>query len=147
MSKVITFFLLIVILAGCGIDPMGRTTREQIRADSAVAIAQADERARIAVAEAEASATIAKHSVWADVLPTALVIIGFIAIGALWLNWRGRYAMAALERPQQPTVAPQPTLGQLYRLAERQGYTLRIEGDVAYLMDGEVVKGRRLLVG
>lgn len=139
---------LVVFLSGC-IDPMGRTTREHIRADSAVAIAQADERARIAVAEAKSHAIIAKHSIWADTLPFSLLIIGAFAVAALWLNWRGRYALKALEiAPQPPTVAQKPampTLGQLHRLAERQGYTLRIDGNVAYLMDGREVKGQRLL--
>jgi hypothetical protein len=142
--------ILAVSLAGC-IDPMGRTTREHIRADSAVAIAQADERARIAVAEAESHAIIAKHSIWADTLPFVVLIIGAFAVGALWLNWRGRYALKALEiAPQTPTAAQKPampTLGQLHRLAAKQGYTLRIDGDVAYLMAGKEIKGRLMLEG
>ena len=143
--------LLIFILAGCSINsnPMGATTREQLRADAQVEVAKAQERAAIGVAEAEASAIVAKHSVWADVLPTALVIIGAIVIGALWLNWRGRYALAALERTPPAIVVQQPaipTLGQLHQLAERQGMTISVRGDIAYLVDanGEV-KGQRLL--
>lgn len=132
--------ILAVSLVGC-IDPMGRTTREHIRADSAIAIAEADERARIAVAAAESHAIIAKHSIWADVLPTALVIIGAIVIGALWLNWRGRYALKALEiAPQPHRAATQPaplTLGQLNRLAQRQGYTLEIADNTAFLVDSQ----------
>lgn len=139
--------LLVFILAGCSINPMGATTREQLRADAQVEVARSQERAAIAVAEAEASAIIAKHSIWADALPTALVIIVGGAAFMLWLNWRGRYTLAALERPQERTVSQQPTLGQLHRLAQRQGYTLRIDGDVAYLMDGEKTKGRMLLAG
>ena len=148
MRKLFLLFL-VIFLAGCSINPMGATSREQIRSDAAVAIAQADKEARIAVAEAEASAIVAKHSVWADVLPTALVIIGAIVIGALWLNWRGRYALAALERTPPAIVVQQPaipTLGQLHQLAERQGMTISVRGDIAYLVDanGEV-KGQRLL--
>lgn len=143
--KYLFFTLLALSLVGCGIDPLGRTTREHIRSDTAIAVARAEADAKIAVAEAESRAIVAKHSLWAGTLPVALVIIGLFAVGALWLNWRGRYAMAALERPQQPTVTPQLTLGQLHRLAERQGYTLRIDGNVAYLMDGNEVRGQRQL--
>lgn len=144
--------LLVIFLTGCSIssNPLGTTSREQIRANAAVAIAEADERARIAEAEYEAEAIIAKHSVWADVVPTALVIIGAIVIGSFWLNWRGRYALKALEltppvvQMSQPAL---PTVGELRRLATSQGYSLQVQDNVAYLMDGDEVKGRRRLTG
>lgn len=40
-----------------------------------------------------------------------------------------------------------PSLRKLHQLAQEQGYTLQVEGNVAFLMDGQEVKGRCLLVG
>lgn len=138
---------LVFSLVGCGIDPLGRTTREHIRSDTAIAVARAEADAKIAVAEAESRTIVAKHSLWAGTLPVALVIIGLFAVGALWLNWRGRYAMAALQHSPPPATPAIPTMVELRRLARAQGYTLQVEGNVAYLMDGQEIKGRRLLVG
>lgn len=136
------------LLAGCGDNPLGASTRMRMLTDAQVEVARAEADAKIAVAEAESRAIVAKHSLWASTLPVALVIIGLFAIGALWLNWRGRYALAALERTSPPAQVAQtalPTIGELRRLARAQGYTLQIEGNYAYLMDGQEVKGRRLL--
>jgi hypothetical protein len=144
-SNFYSILCIVVFVAGvstaCGSNPMGSTTRERLRTDAQVEIAKAQERAAIGVAEAQAGAVVAKHSMWADVLPTALVIIVGGVLGALYINWAGRHAMARLQSAPQPTGTPRaaqlPTLGQLHRLAERQGYTLEIEGNTAYLVDSQ----------
>lgn len=60
MQKLIVLLFVAATLAGCN-DPFGQTEREQIRADSAVQIAQQDRIAR----EAEAAATSDSAYYWA----------------------------------------------------------------------------------
>lgn len=172
--KYLLFGLLVVFLVGCTNDPLGATTRTDIRARTAleieqarkdaaigaaaaqeraaIGVAAAQERAAVGVAEQATVATIAKHQAWTSTLPTLFLIVGGIVIGSLWVNWRGRHTLAHIERGPVVSVAlptaARPSLRELKLLAAQQGMTVTVEGDMAYLVDanGET-KGQRRLTG
>lgn len=145
--------LLVLLLAGCGDNPLGTSTRMRMLTDAQVAVARAEADAKIAVAEAESRTIVAKHSLWAGTLPPALLIVGAVVVIALVVNWKGRHTLAHIERTPVVSVAPhaalpaRPSLRKLHQLAQAQGMTIQVRGDVAYLMDGNEVRGQRQLAG
>jgi hypothetical protein len=85
------------LLAGCGDDPLGATTRTRINAQSAQSIAQANAQARIEAAryDAQARETAAredrvKAQVWAGTMPILFLLVAAGVMGALWVHWSGK---------------------------------------------------------
>ena len=161
MRKLFLLFL-IIFLAGCAVDPLGATTRtdirartaveiERVRKDAAIGVAAAERDAAIGVADAQAAGDIDTARAWSGILPTIVFLVGLTAVVLLVVNWRGRIA---LERESKRTASlpvarrrELPTLHRLQLAAKRQGMDVTITDGVAYLMDGDQVVGRRQLEG
>lgn len=62
--------------------------------------------ASVQVAEQEAYAKVKVNEYWSTALIWILIIIALGGIYALYLNWRGRLAMAVITRPALPSMDP-----------------------------------------
>jgi hypothetical protein len=150
--SVVIFLIVTVALTGCAGDPLGATTRTDIRARAAVDIAEAQRDAQIGVADAQAAGAIGVARAWSSILPTIVFLIGLTAVVLLVINWRGRLAMERERR--RPASLPGtgrtrlPDLQRLQLEAKRQGMTVTVVDGMAYLVDaGGRVVGRRQLSG
>ena len=73
-------------IATCTTDPFGATTREQIRANAAVQIAQT-----------QAATQVQTTATWAGVLPVLAVIIVFGVLAGIVLYFRGKAHLMQLQ--------------------------------------------------
>lgn len=147
MQKYIVLIAIAFVLTGCFNDPFAMTQRTQIKANAAVAIAQAERDAAIGAAEAEAS----KAHAWAMVaVPLAIVIMGGVAV-CLVVWWQGKiyHARATGQTSQLLTVRNEQDL-KLYarqlggRLAvDDQGYKIYLpSGQIQRLLPVSAENGR-----
>ena len=152
MKSLFVLSLLAICLTGCLYDPMGATTRAQIRARADVEVAQANRDAAIGVAQADAS----KSHAWAMSAPflTAIVMGGLVILAIVY--WQGRIHLERTKQGAPPIAAlpalPRkqlPTLAQLRLLAEQQGMSVEVQGNTAYLLNeyNQIVGQRQLLGG
>lgn len=159
----VLILLVMTVLSGCQvatIDPLGMTERETIRVGAAVRAAEieADAQRRAAEAQADAQKHVANQetiqaSMWASMVPVALLIVGVTVVVALVVNWQGRiwYERTTRATPApytQQMAAPAINAAELRALAKRQGYRIEADEAFAYLVDqrGKRV-ARRLLIG
>lgn len=85
------------LAASCTSDPFGATTREQIRADAAVHIAQTNAAAQVQITEA-----------WAGVLPVLALIIVVGVLAGIVLYFRGKAYLVQLQAAP-PLLLPETT--------------------------------------
>lgn len=165
-----------LILTACFVldgptDPLGATSRTQIREDGKLAIeqtkadaekykAQMDKEARVAEAEQSAWGKVGTAKAWSGVLPTIVFIVAACVVVRTYLNWAGRIKLTKLKlEGQQPKLTPLPSasspkaiahpdLTHLQITARQRGMDIRVVSGVAYLVDsqtGETVARRNLL--
>lgn len=159
IMRFFSMMVLLFILSGCGVgsalnDPLGATTRTEIRADAELEAAQAVAAARVRVAEAAAAAE--KEKVWATVDTeqakqagqsmrslawTAIVLPALMTLLAGLILWRiveyyGRIALLQAQRvapsrllPDDPRFYPA-----LHQLAEQIGAQVHSDRNGYYLM-------------
>lgn len=149
LGKLLGVVLLVVavhFLAGCTADPLGATSRTQIRADAAVAVAQADADSKARIAEANAKAIIgaeqekarakiATNQAWAATVPVALVVIFGGLVVLLVVNWQGRIWYKYAERGTPMLDAKQRVL--LTGYAQEHGMKIKVVDQTIYLTNGQ----------
>lgn len=115
MKTLIACLFSVWLMTGCGFDtdPLGMTTRAQIRADAAVQMEHERTLAQQAEAQARVDAEIARQAgeshrvaTWAMFIPVFLALIGATVLLGIVLHWRGRVAFenVRLQVAQRPTV-------------------------------------------
>lgn len=137
MKKILIVGALTWILTGCVVDPMGATTRTQIRADAVVGIERERARAVIESEESRQSGATTRAALMAGALPVVLVIAGATVILSLVVNWQGRIH---LERTRQGYTQgahaqqlPSSQVVYWRQIARAHGATLQLQGDRAWL--------------
>lgn len=142
---------LTILLSGCGKDPFGATSRERVRSDAQVRIAEQDARARIGVAEQNARARIETANVWASVLPTLgiLLVVG-VGLG-LYIHYNAQVTIARIQHEPRPALAAPTAYDLLEMYADTRGlHVLQNQDGTIILVSkitGEIVERRRLLTG
>ena len=126
--------LVIFAAASCGdTDPFGATTRERLRTEAAVRIAQT-----------EAAAQVQTAATWASTLPVVAVVIVAGVLAGIVLYFRGRAYLSAVERgPQGALPSPSDAVHTLRLYAERTNQRLSVHEGQYYLTDratGKTVK-------
>lgn len=135
MQKYIVLITITFVLTGCGFE-VNATERTQIRANAAVAIAQAERDAAIGAAEAEVSIARA----WAMVaVPLAIVIMGGV-VAAIIVWWRGKIYHARATRAQASQLLTIESERDLKLYARQLGGRLAVDdqGYKVYLPGGQV---------
>ena len=136
----------LVLVASCqGNDPFGVTTREQVRSEAAVAIAQIGATAAIQQTALESEATKTTTRAWTQtVVVLALIVTGGV-LGGLIVYFQGKAYLVRVMR------APSPALPDSYdpvtllnRHAARSNLLLERAGDSYLLTDP--VTGKRVRV-
>lgn len=154
--KILASVFLLCLLLGCTDPYSASVKRADINANAAVEAARIQANATMHAADQETVRT----ALWAGVVPWALLIVGAVVLAGLFVVWSGRIHMRRLEltAQQPPAISRQvrqqlpaadtTTLAQLKRLAARDGYSVVVQGEMAYLVDsaGQPI-GQRLLTG
>lgn len=133
-----------ICLSGCTLsDPLGATTRTQIRADGAVQIAEAQAQAQIESARYAAEAKEATARTWADTLPVVVLILVGGALAGILCYFRGRAYLLWVERGAYPPITRSPAAHtrRLADYARQTGQQLEMVNGQYYLVDQQ--SGRR----
>lgn len=127
----------ITLLSACSFDdPLGATTRTQMRSSAQVRVAEAQAQAQIAVAAESGEAKVKTAQTWASVLPIALLIIALGVIGAIVVMYQGKIYLARAENPQPlPPALPPVVLDRLKDHAQNTGRQLYFQNGMYYLVD------------
>jgi hypothetical protein len=97
----------ISLLTSCALnDPLGATTRQQVRTDGAVRIAEAEAHAQIESARYAAEAQVDTARTWAASLPTVLLIVVGGVLAGIIFYFRGRAYLTQVER--SASLSPTP---------------------------------------
>lgn len=156
MKKLLASAILLCALLGCTDPYSASVKRADINANAAVEAARIQANATMHAADQETVRT----ALWAGVVPWALLIVGAVVLAGMFVVWAGRIHMRRMDlvAQQPPAISRQvrqqlpaadgATLAQLKRLAARDGYSVVVRQDVAYLVDssGQPI-GQRLLTG
>lgn len=128
------------LIANSITDPFGATTREQIRADAAVRIAQTN-----------AAAQVQTTAAWAGVLPVLALIIVLGVLAGIVLYFRGKAYLVQLQA-SPPLLVPETTDYEeaisIYAALTNQRLVVH-QGEY-YLVDqasGKTVRARPKLLG
>ena len=124
-------------------DPLGATTRTQIRADGAVQIAEAQAHAQIESARYAAEAQEVTVRTWADTLPIVVLILVGGALAGLLCYFRGRAYLLWAARGVYPPITRSPAehTRRLADYARQTGQQLEMVNGQYYLVDQQ--SGRR----
>ena len=132
-----------LLLTNCQVsDPMGATTRERIRSDGAVRVAEAEAHARAEVARYKAEAEIATTRTWATILPTALLIIVGGLLAGIVLYFQGRAYLMRIDALTPAGGLSRHRRRQLEAYAQETGCILEVVDDSYYLLDKQ--SGKRI---
>jgi len=151
MGRVVTGAIIIVLIlalfASCqGDDPFGATTREQVRSQAAVSIAQIEAQSAVEQTAIEADAAKSTARIWAQVLPlVAIIIVGGLLIGVI-LYFQGKAYLMRVSHaapPSPPFCNDQVAALQAY--AARTNQTLERHGANYLLIDETTGKRVRAL--
>ena len=71
-------------------NPLGATTREQLRTKAAVEIARVEAQAQVETAQVEAAAAVQTTTAWTSTLPVLLLIVVGGALAGIVLYFRGK---------------------------------------------------------
>jgi hypothetical protein len=144
LAVLLASILCTAFLTSCALtDPLGATTRTQIRAAGAVQIAEAQAHAQIESARYAAEAQEATARTWADTLPVLLLILVGGALAGLICYFRGRVYLLWAERGCYPPtpLASTPHARRLADYARQTGQRLELVNGQYYLVDQQ--SGRR----
>lgn len=139
--------LSVALIASCqGSDPFGATTREQVRSDAAVAIANIEASAAIEQTAIEAEVAKSTARTWAQTLPiVALIAVGGVLTGmVLYFRWRTHLVRVSLvTSPPLPYCDDQVAALRAY--AARTDQVLERHGTTYLLVDRTTGKRVRAL--
>ena len=136
--------LSVVLIASCqGSDPFGATTREQVRSQAAVTIADIEARAAVEQTALESEAAKSTARIWAQTLPiVALIIVAGVLTGMLlYFRWRTHLVRVALVTPV-PLPSHDDQVAALRAYAARTNQALERHGATYLLVDRTT--GRRV---
>ena len=140
--------LLIPVFSSCvATDPLGATTRERMRSEAAVRIAQAAAAAQVQASQLEASSAVQTATIWAAALPVLVLILVAGALAGVVLYFRGKAYLLAVARSAPPATPPLPDYERVLRdYAARTNQQLHRRSDGYYLVDRRTGKAVRALV-
>ena len=137
-----------LLLVSCtGTDPLGMTTREQIRGDTAITIADMEAQAAVKQTALETAASQENAKVWASVLPSLALILVVGVILCMIIYYRGRaHLMQVAYLYPAPSALPDQTGEQLLQLyAASTSQSLVFNNGAYYLTDPATGKTVRAL--
>jgi hypothetical protein len=134
------FCTLVLFAAGCTPDPLGMTSRTQIRAAASVQIAEQERMAEEAKAKALVDAEIARQAGRKQMTATIMMILGFIAVvlGGFWVITRIISARKEIEieRLRLGGISPAPRLPREIKLSlDRRGWSAEWDGKDYWAVD------------
>ena len=144
ISAVIIVLLALLLVVSCqGNDPFGATTREQVRSEAAVAIADIEAQAAVEQATLHAKAAEATARTWSHtLLMLAIVVVGGVLFGLI-LYFQGK---AYLVRVSHHSTLTLPVYNDAFEVlrthASRSNLLLEQSGEIYILTDP--VTGRRI---
>jgi hypothetical protein len=119
--KELIFCAIFLFSAGCAPDPLGMTSRTQIRANAQVAIAAEERKAEEAQAQALVDAEVARQAGHKQMTATIMMVGGFIVVvlGGFWVITRIISARKEIEieRMRLGGMPPAPHLPREVKLA------------------------------
>lgn len=136
-----------LLFTGCAApDPLGLTTRAQLRRDAQVQVAEAQAQAQIAVAAESARAQVKTAQTWAGVLPVALLIVVAGVIGAIIVLYQGKiYLARATVSASRPPALPTEYQTRIEEYAHKTRQEFIVIDNQYYLVDQKSGKRTRLL--
>ena len=137
MVGILAVALSVLLIASCqGNDPLGATTREQVRSQAAVTIADIEARAAVEQTALETEAAKSTARTWAQTLPTvALIVVGGVLVGMiLYFRWRTHLMRVSMVAPE-PLPYYDDQVMALRSYAERTNQVLERHGTTYVLVD------------
>lgn len=125
LSVSVALGVVLYLALGCMSDPLGATTREQIRATTALQIAQT-----------QASAQVQTTAAWVGVLPVLVLIIVLGSLAGIVLYFRGKAHLAERSSSSPPPLLePTDYDGAIRRYAALTGKRVILHQGEYYLLD------------
>ena len=144
----LTYLIVTLLLSNCNAqDPLGMTTREQVRAEGVVRVAELEANAQIESARHQKESSIATTEAWTQTLPALLLIlVGGVLVGII-LYFQGKAYLIQVEQSSfQPNPLSTSTLQQkLSAYTQHTGQQLEIVDGIYYLIDPHSGKRWRAL--
>ena len=144
---ILAVVLSVALIASCqGADPFGATTREQVRSDAAVAIANIEASAAVEQTAVEAEAAKSTARTWAQTLPiVVLIVVGGVLTGmVLYFRWRTHLVRVSVVTPL-PLPYRDDQVAALRAYAAHTNQALERHGTTYLLIDRETGKRVRAL--
>lgn len=137
-----------LLLTNCNVhDPLGATTREQVRSEGAIRVAELESNAQMESARYAKESRIAVTQAWTQTLPTLLLIIVAGTLVGIILYFQGKAYLIQIERSTgQPNSPLASVVAQkLSTYTQQSGKQLDVVDGIYYLRDPESGKRWRAL--